>query len=247
MWLSFLRKQKTPSHTVNYSFLAADMHSHILPGLDDGAATLEDALNLIDGLRQLGYRKLIASPHISMEFYPNTVQKIERALNTVNEAVREKGWAVEIEAAAEYMIDDWFLDLLAKGQPLLTFGSDRSVLIEMGYVAEHPMIRDAIFQLLAQGYKPVLAHPERYNFYHHHPEEIGQLVDLGCKLQLNILALTGHYGQPVRKMAELILNNKWYTLAGTDLHHQRHALALSSLSNEQFSLLSQYAFENYKL
>ncbi len=246
MWLPFSKKQKKTAPPLNFSFLNADMHAHFLPGLDDGAPDLETSLILIDHLRQLGYRKLIASPHISMEFYPNTPEKINAALKLVQEAVEEKCWDIQLEAAAEYMIDDRFLQMLGEANPLLSFGGNK-VLIEMGYVYEHPMLKEAIFQLQAQGYQPVLAHPERYHFYHHHPEKIERLLETGCQLQLNILALTTHYGEPAKKLAEMLLNKSYYTLAGTDLHHSRHAHLLASLSQAQYQLLQSRSYVNVNL
>lgn len=245
MWPSFFKKKSSVA-PVSYAFLQVDMHAHFLPGLDDGAATMEESLAHIQHLHQLGYTKLIASPHISQEFYPNTIEKIQTALSKVQQAVSEKGWPLTIAAAAEYMVDDLFMQTLAANKPLLTLDG-RHVLIEMGYVAEHPLIKEAIFQLRALGYIPVLAHPERYYFYHRKPEKIAQLVENGCKLQLNILSLTGYYGSAEKKQAGILLEGGQYHFAGTDSHHTRHLQALSALSTVQIDLLTQYKFENSQL
>jgi len=196
------------------------MHSHILPGIDDGAPDLETSLQLIRGLQEMGYRKLIATPHIYKELYPNTIETIRNALSLVHIGTKNAGIDVEIDAAAEYFLDEHFEDLLSRDE-LLTL-PDRHVLIEMSFMAPHPKLNEIVFQLCTKGYKPILAHPERYLYYAADLEQFERIRDFGCKMQVNILSLCGYYGKPSQKLAQRLIERGLITFLGTDLHHPRH-------------------------
>ena len=141
--------------------LGADMHSHLLPGLDDGAETLAHSLDLLRALRNLGFRKLIMTPHIMGDFYKNTPESIRAALHLLCEAAAGAGLDdVELNCAAEYYLDEFFGRKLADGTEMLTFGADkRYLLFETSYMNEPLNLYEIIFTLKAQGYRPVLAHP----------------------------------------------------------------------------------------
>jgi len=211
---------KKPAPAAHFGFLGVDMHSHILPGIDDGAPDMETSMQLIRGLQDMGFRKLIATPHIYKELYPNTVQTIRNALALVHTSVKEAGIDVEIDAAAEYFLDEHFEELLARDE-LLTL-PDRHILIEMSFMAPYPKLNEIVFQLCTKGYKPILAHPERYLYYADHPEQFERIRDFGCKLQVNTLSLSGYYGKPSQKLAQRLIEAGLISFLGTDLHHHRH-------------------------
>ncbi len=214
------------------SFIGVDMHSHLLPGLDDGLKDLDETLEFIKELQSLGYYKLICTPHIFSDMYPNTPETILPKLNIVQEALKENGIAMQIEAAAEYMVDAEFEQTVKEGKPLLSFGKNL-ILIEMSYMAASPNIEQVIFELRMKGLQPVLAHPERYNFYHQQFSAYERFVDLGCLLQMNLLSLSGYYGKPVKMVAEKLLKNQMIDLLGTDMHHRNHLGALKSLASQK--------------
>ncbi len=223
------------------------MHAHILPGIDDGAATLDDSLLLIEGLSLLGYRHLIATPHVYQEFYPNTSDIILEKLDLVRKAVADKGINIRIDAAAEYFLDDHLDDLLQKDDILTLPGG--FVLVEMSFVAEYPHLRQTLFDMQLKGYKPILAHPERYPYLNQNMPALQNLVDGGCRLQVNLLSLTGHYGKGPQLAAEKMIKQKLVSMLGTDIHHIQHIDHLHQLQKNSAirRLLHQYTFENNTL
>lgn len=206
-----------------------DIHNHILPGIDDGAATVEDSLSLIRKFSELGVTELIATPHIMNDYYPNTPETVNAALRKVTEALAHAGLhRIRIKAAAEYMMDQSFLELLQE-EPLLTLKDD-FVLVEMSYFQAPINLNEILFQLQTKKYKPVLAHPERYAFYHSRDlVKYEEIKERGCLLQLNILSLTGHYGKNMQETAFRLMENKMIDFIGTDTHQMRHLEKLSKV------------------
>lgn len=240
--LSFF-KSKSPLVT-DLSWLGVDLHSHLLPGLDDGAPDLETSLFLIGKLNELGFTKFICTPHVFKELYPNTPATIGSALDEVKKALLKTDSKLEIAAAAEYMIDGDF----NINEPLQAMDGNY-ILIEMSYLSETPNIEQIIFDLQIKGYTVILAHPERYNFYHKNLSRYQRLKDMGCLFQLNLLAVTGYYGKEVKQVSSFLLEQKYYDLAATDLHHEKHLMALTQVvkNGELFRLIGDYPFKNKKL
>ena len=226
-----LFKKKNTSSTNSDRFpVTIDIHSHILPGIDDGAADIETSLMLIKGLYDLGVRKSIATPHIIGDLYRNTAATINAALEQTREACVAAGIDIELSAAAEYMLDDYFMELLRKKEPLLTLHKNL-LLVEIPYTAPPYDLEEMLFTMITEGYQPVLAHPERYFFYHKNMKEYGRLKEMGFLLQVNLLSLTGYYGKNAARAAVYILNNELANLVGTDMHHARHLGALGDGGN----------------
>ena len=201
------------------------MHSHLLPGLDDGAETIEHSLELLQALRALGYRKLVMTPHIMGYFYKNTPEGIRAALQLLREAAASAGLGdVELECAAEYYLDEFLGRKLTNGTEMLTFGGDkRYLLFETSYMNEPLNLFDIIFELKAQGYTPVLAHPERYTYFYGRFAEIERLRrDYGVLLQVNLNSLAGYYSPAAKKVAEQLIDGGLVDFVGTDTHHLRH-------------------------
>ncbi|WP_205569501.1 tyrosine-protein phosphatase [Arachidicoccus soli] len=244
--LNFLFKN-TKTDNNNWNFIQTDIHSHILPGIDDGAPKIEDSLALIDAMRKNGFKKMVATPHVSEDLYPNTKEKILEQRDFVRQKVLGFNWDIEIDAAAEYMIDEGFIALTESKEKLLAI-SDNIVLVEMSYLVESPFLNNALFAMQVHGYQPLLAHPERYNFYHHHLEKYDELKERGCLFQLNTIALSGYYGKGVKKTAEYLLSKNMYDYCGSDIHHLRHVKALNSiLEMKAFQQIQQYPFLNNAL
>lgn len=204
------------------------MHSHLLPGIDDGAEDMEESLTLIRGLRELGYRKLITTPHVMWDMYQNSNATILQKLGEVREAVKAAGIDVEINAAAEYFLDEHVEEMLKNKEPLLTI-KDNLVLTEFSMAYPPMNIKDVVFEMSMQGYQPIIAHPERYIYLERNKEFYTELRDSGCFFQLNILSLSGHYGRSVVELANYLLKHDFYSLIGTDLHHSGHLQGLQRM------------------
>jgi len=212
------KKKEDPLH--GYDALHTDMHSHLIPGIDDGAKTIEDSIALIKELHSLGFKKLITTPHIMSDYFRNTPENILAGLEKVRAAVEEEGIPIQIEAAAEYYIDDGFVRKL-EAEKLLTFG-DNHLLFEISYINCPDNIDEIIFRMMVLGYKPVMAHPERYPFWYSNFDKYQKFHDQGVLLQVNTNSLSGYYGYEAKKLSEKLVENNLVDLLGTDCHHLKH-------------------------
>ena len=236
--------------TGGFDFLGADMHNHVLPGIDDGAPDLATSVHLLEELKKLGFSRIIPTPHTYKALYPNTPATIGAAFEALKAGLGEAEQLSDIPLiesyASEYMMDDHFTGIRKDAAPL-SFGAER-VLIEMSFADSAPMLLDEIFQLQLLGKVPVLAHPERYPYLFGQTAYFEHLTALGCELQLNLLSLTNHYGKGPQLTALKLLEKNLYTWAGTDTHHTGHIDLLHHLTvSKYFARLRQYPFRNKML
>jgi len=226
----FLFKKKKTEEHVDYGWLNADMHSHLLPGIDDGSPDMETSISLIRGMKELGFKKLITTPHILWDMFRNSNAIIQEKLAEVRRKLKEENIDSELDAAAEYFIDDHLAELLERREPLLTFGNNL-VLVEFSMVTQPFEFKKIFFDMQIQGYQPVLAHPERYVYLERNRSFYDDLKDAGYLFQLNILSLRGQYGNAVADLARYLAKKEYYNLLGTDLHHYGHLNALRDASH----------------
>jgi protein-tyrosine phosphatase len=239
----FFKKKDKVSNKADYSLLNADIHSHLLPGIDDGSPDMETSLKLIKGMKDLGFKKLITTPHIMWDMYKNTRNIILQKLEEVKTKLKEEQVDIEIHAAAEYFIDDHVEELLNQKDPLLSFGN-KMVLVEFSMASPPFDLKEVLFEMQIQGYQPVIAHPERYIYLEHNKNFYDELKDAGYFFQLNILSLSNLYGNSVMELARYLAKKQYYELIGTDLHHFRH---LDALKNLPFSSALQRILETGKI
>ena len=212
----FRKKQAFP-----FERLRTDMHSHLIPGIDDGAPDLETSMELVKGLLELGYEKLITTPHIMWDIHKNTSDIILENFAKLEQQLKAEEYGVEMKAAAEYFLDDYFDEIFSKEQPLLKL-DDTKLLVEISFVTPPLRLKEKVFDMLIKGYQPVLAHPERYPFYHRDKKHYEELKNAGFHFQANLLSFTGYYGKAVQEVAEWLAQKDLINLLGTDLHHPRH-------------------------
>jgi tyrosine-protein phosphatase YwqE len=211
------------------------MHSHLLPGIDDGSPDPETSFKLINALIDLGYKKLITTPHIMWDLYRNDAETISSAY----EVLKDEGQlTLPLHTAAEYYLDDYFDQFLENNTPLLTL-KNNWVLVEFSFVTAPVNLKKTLFNLQISGYQPVLAHPERYLYLVEEKKKYDELHDAGCLFQLNLLSLTGYYGRGPQELAEYLIKKQYVDLLGTDLHHERHLQMLRSSAqlNDQVKFL----------
>lgn len=202
------------------SILKVDVHSHLIPGIDDGSKSIEESIELLEHFQSLGYKKVITTPHIMSDYYKNTPEIILGGLADVRKAITKAGLTIEIDAAAEYNLDADF-ERIIDADNLLTFG-DKYVLFELPFFQEPPMLNDIIWKLQTKGYQPVLAHVERYPFWFNDWNRIIEIKDRGVLFQLNINSITGHYGPEVKVLAEKLIDAGLIDLLGSDCHNMNH-------------------------
>lgn len=239
--LSFFSKK---NKVTDISWLGVDIHSHILPGIDDGSPDLETSVRFVKSLTELGFNQLIATPHILKELYPNSKETITKARQGLQTALNQANISTKLGSGAEYMIDQDF----NLNEELCAL-DHKHILIEMSYLSESPGISQTIFDLEIKGFKPVLAHPERYTFYFKDRSRLKRFKEKGCLLQLNLLSVLGYYGKEVKQLAELLLKERMYDLAGTDLHHDKHLLTLTEAvqTGKLYDLVGNYGFKNQEI
>ncbi|GAB3826903.1 tyrosine-protein phosphatase [Pontibacter rugosus] len=208
--------------------IGVDMHSHILPGIDDGSESIEQSLGLVKAMKELGYRKLIMTPHVMSDFYKNTPEIIREKLHLLRQAVAEADIEMELDCAAEYYLDEGLIQKLDDNEELLTFG-DRYLLFETSFLNEPLNLREAIFKMRSKGYKPVLAHPERYTYFYGKYEELAGLKELGVLLQPNLNSLTGYYSSSAREVAERLVEHGLVDFLGSDAHGLKHTNTLQKV------------------
>ena len=198
--------------------ILVDIHSHLLPGLDDGVKSVEETFYILKVLQKLGYRKVITTPHVMNDHYPNSSDDILSRLAYVKEKLKEKKINIELEAAAEYYLDENLISKLDKQEKLLTFGNNY-LLFETSFFNKPAFLEEAIFNMNTLGYQPVLAHPERYGYLHNDMKQIEKLRNMNLFFQMNLLSLTGFYSGEIRKFAKRLLNNNLIDFIGTDCHN----------------------------
>ena len=224
MFSIFRKKAAQPP---DLSGLVTDMHSHLIPGIDDGATDPENSIELINGLMELGYQKFITTPHILWDIFKNNQATISPAYENLKKSLKENNVDVPIRFAAEYFLDYHVDELIEDQIPLLTL-KDNWVLVEFSFVSAPLDLKDKLFSLQMAGYQPVIAHPERYTYFGRTKELYEELKEAGYFLQVNLLSLTGYYGKIPQEIAMMLVKNKFVDFLGTDLHHARHLHALQS-------------------
>ena len=209
-----------------------DIHSHLLPGIDDGAKDMDTSIALLLKMASYGIKNFITTPHVLGSVYPNSSEVIRQQLAAVKKELEKREIkGISIQAAAEYMLDEEFSALLDQKDILVL--KDNYILVEMSYFSAPINLYELLFKIQLKGYKPVLAHPERYNFYHTDFKSYYKLKQAGCLFQLNLLSLTDQYGKGVQKTSEKLLKENLYDFVGTDTHHQNHLELLPKIGTKK--------------
>lgn len=220
--LSFFAKK---FYLVDYLQGFTDFHNHILPGIDDGSPDLETSLELIDRFKKYGVTSFVHTPHVMNDYYPNTPETIGQALEQLQAVQPQK---IKNHAAAEYMMDQNLLDKLDQEELLKISGN--FALVEMSFLQAPINLNEILFTLQNKGNVLMLAHPERYGFFH--SSNLSKYHDLkrrGCYFQLNMLSLSDHYGKSIQKIAYKLLENQLIDFISSDTHRIQHLEKLETI------------------
>lgn len=197
--------------------MAVDFHNHVLPGIDDGAKNMDDSLAMLRNFAALGVKKVIASPHSMADGYINSNQKILQKRDEVRQAIKQNGINIEMDAAAEYYMDELFMQKIEQ-RDLLTIGKNY-VLMELSYLSKPNNTGDAIYKLQVAGYNLILAHPERYPYYYEDSfAHYKDFKDRGVYFQINLGSLVGKYGRDAKYTAEKMIDEGLVEFTSSDLH-----------------------------
>lgn len=226
----FLGKKKTDP--VDYSVIGVDMHSHFIPGVDDGSPNLEVSLQLIGEMAAMGYKKLITTPHIMVDYYPNVKADLKARAEALRHELKAAGVDIALEISAEYYADNHFMELIERDE-LMPFG-DNYILFEVSFSQAPDNLNNTIFELQHRGYKPILAHPERYPYWVGNMKRMQDFLDRDVLLQLNINSLTGTYSPQVAKFSEKLLDSGMIAFLGSDCHHEGHQMLMKRAAENKF-------------
>lgn len=237
-----------------YSFadigLRCDVHSHILPGVDDGAGDFAASLEILRTMHAAGVERFVLTPHVSGGLYPNKASELKlRFDHLVATLPEDLASQISLRLGSEYMIDEFFEE-----QTDLLYYNNRHILVEMSYGVRSVNLLDTVFRLVQEGFTPVLAHPERYVFYYgrrgpYDVEELEQLQEMGCKFQLNIQSLSGSYGPESLTNLKYFLDHDWYSYLASDIHAARQMARYTDfqVSPAQFEKVRELASNNEML
>lgn len=203
------------------NYLEVDLHSHLIPGIDDGVKSWDESLDILGQLNELGYKKIITTPHIIQSYYPNTPTEIRKGVKELNRLITESNLSIIVEAGAEYYVDDHFAKQVETKQELLSFGNGY-ILIETPFMNKPLFLEETVFNLQANGFKPILAHPERYAYLQNDKELIQNLTALGLYMQVNISSLIGYYSKEAQKTAKHLIETNQIHFLASDIHNQKH-------------------------
>ncbi len=232
-------KRNTPQNPLKW-----DMHNHILFGIDDGSKTIENSLLMARQYLDSGYTKIIATPHIMSNYYDNTREIISSRREILNKALIENNINLELDCAAEYYIDEFFLEKVRNKEKLLSFNNGH-ILVETSFLNKPIFFNELIFDLRTNGYIPIFAHPERYVYLHNNYEEVERILESGIKFQINLLSLVGYYSPMVKKLAQWMVQKGYYSFLGTDAHSTNHlALLPAVFSSKLFEKIDFSKVEN---
>ena len=210
--LNFFKSKPSLKELLTQGFI--DIHSHILPGIDDGAKNIQESLNLIGEMKKIGFRKIIGTPHTYSGLYENTNDTIKTSFEQLKTKLNND---TKISYASEYLLDISIIEKAKKGK-LLTI-KDNYILIEISFLSLPINFKEMIFELKKLGYIPILAHPERYRFLFRNLSLIEEIKNMGCYLQLNLLSVTGYYGNDISAFSDELLKNNLIDFTGSDIHN----------------------------
>lgn len=233
--ISFFTKKK---FLIDYLEGFVDIHNHILPGIDDGAKTVENSISLIKEFSKFGVTKFIATPHIMNNYYPNTPETINGSFQLLKDELLKRDLRyVSLEVSAEHMIDDNFESILEEGKVMPI--RKAYLLVEMSYLQASINFDEAVEKVAKNRYFPILAHPERYMYLHNNFSKYYKYKKDGILFQMNLLSLSDFYGKEVQKKAIKLLENELFDFVATDVHnmHQMEKLKEMKVSNSTMKLL----------
>ena len=219
-----------------------DIHSHILPGIDDGAKNIEDSLKIVSKMKDLGFSKIIGTPHIYPGLYDNNLNSIMNSYDKISKKISNQ---IQINCAAEYMLENNLIKKINEEKLLCL--KENYVLVEMSFLKETTNLSEIIFELKTNNYHPVLAHPERYLYYRNMKNKIFKLKKIGCMFQLNLLSITGYYGKDVLKMSNFLLKNDLIDFVGTYIHNLNHIQQIENKIKIRHAKKVEQAIQNNNL
>jgi protein-tyrosine phosphatase len=194
-----------------------DLHSHVLPGLDDGARTLQESVQILALAAQEGVTAVAATPHVRYDF-PTRAEEMERGVASVRAELEAGGVDIALLPGGELDYEELTLRTSDELGRFGLGGNPRYLLLEFPYIGWPMRLPVDIEKLLAAGVVPVLAHPERNSEVAEQPQALGPMVEAGALVQLTASSITGAFGKRVRRVAQALLDGGLAHLIASDVH-----------------------------
>ncbi len=217
----------------DFSAIGTDIHNHVIPGIDDGSPSLQESLRMLRLWEELGFRKVVTTPHVITSAYPNTRETILGQMFSLQEKIEEEGINIILEASGEYHIDYEFLERLENNE-LIPIGRRRLLLLELPFQKPAFPVEEILKKVRGAGYEPVIVHPERYVYLMGRIKQYEALKNSGVWFQLNLLSLIGQYGLPAKMAARQLIDAGMIDLAGSDAHHSGHLESLRKVLEDRY-------------
>ena len=224
---NFFKKKQEPAQLC----FNTDIHCHVVPGIDDGSPDINTSIELIERMQSWGISRIIATPHVTQASFENTPEIMSEALSSLKKELENRGNNINITHSAEYRIDEQFLSQLKEN--LIVPMPSNYILVENSFIQEPWNLDQLLFDLKVKGYKPILAHPERYLYYHGKRDRYKAIHNTGTKFQVNLLSVAGYYSKDEKRVALELINNGLVDFIGTDLHNHNHADAIETFINSR--------------
>ena len=226
-------------------FYNTDVHSHILPGVDHGSQSVEQSLEMLRAEMDMGINRVILTSHVTAITFENTRETLMDAYQKLLQAVSDEGLDIELHLSAEYRMDEYF-DKEYKADHLIPMPGNH-ILLENSFQQELLNLDELLFDMQVKGYRTILAHPERYNYYSRRRKRYEQLHNAGARFQVNILSFTGYFGEEARDSALWFAENGMIDYLGSDMHNVKHAhIIMDYLNSKEWRKLSQEIAANIK-
>ena len=224
MFNIFKKNKKELSQDIDLSILNTDIHSHFIPGIDDGSKSMEESIFLLKQMEELGYKKVITTPHVYYDSFLEGIEVLDKKIEELKVNAKFNGIKLQIEVGGEYLLDDDISDRI-KNKQIKTF-SDNFILIEFPMTNQPMGYEKWLFDLQLAGYNIILAHPERFLYFYEDKKQYLSLKDRGIYFQMNTGSISGYYGNKVKEVAEYLIKENMIDLVGSDCHGQRHIDAI---------------------
>lgn len=194
-----------------------DFHSHIIPNVDDGSKSLEETFKMFEEAEKAGFKAIISTSHYIENAYESNMAERKVWINALQEGINKKNINLKLYLGNEVYFSENIVDLLKKGI-VATINETNYVLFEFPLNTKPMNIYDVVYDMLGNGYTPILAHPERYSFVQKQPSLIFDLIEAGVLMQANYLSILGWYGEKAKIIVKKFFENNYIHLLGSDVH-----------------------------
>lgn len=246
-FLSRRREKRITSYKA-ISSVRVDIHTHILPGIDDGAPTLASSIKIARSMVEAGFSKVIATPHVMRNYYENTFETIRQAKSELVRELEKQRIPLKVETAAEYFLDTNLVDYVKSDLPLLTMGVSGQrpyMLVETGIKNEPAELERLIQELNRRHTRLILAHPENYIYLQNNFDRAIELFRMGVYFQVNCSSFHSHAESEVMRFVRRLVDYRMVSFVGSNLHHETQVpVLIESAKQPYFQLLTEIGLMN---